>query len=61
MLGYTNSEFQANKDYRKSTFGSVFTLSAGTVIWRSIKQSSIADSTIEAECIAASKAAKEAI
>ena len=61
LLGYTDSDFQADKDSRKSTSGSVFTLGGGAVVWRSIKQSSIADSTMEAEYIAASEAAKEAV
>ena len=61
LLGYTDSDFQADKDSRKSTSGSMFTLNGGAVVWRSIKQSSIADSTIEAEYIAASEAAKEAV
>ena len=61
MLGYTDSDFQGDKDSRKSTSGSVFTLGGGAVVWRSIKQSSIADSTMEAEYIAASEAAKEAV
>ena len=59
--GYTNSNFQWDKDSRKSTSGSVFTLGGGAVVWRSIKQSSIADSTMEAEYIAACEAAKEAV
>ena len=60
-LGYTYSNFQSDSDYRKSTSGSVFTLGGGAVIWRSIKQSCIADSTMEAEYVAACEAAKEAI
>ena len=54
LLGYTDSDFQADKDSRKSTSGSVFTLNGGAVVWRSIKQSSIVDFTIEAEYVAAS-------
>ena len=61
LLGYTDSDFQADKDSRKSTSGSVFTLNGGAVVWRSIKQSSIVDSTMEAEYIVASEAAKEAV
>ena len=60
-IGYTDSDFMSDKDSRKSTSGSVFTLSGGAVAWRSVKQSSIADSTMEAEYIAACEAAKEAI
>ena len=39
----------------------MFTLNGRAVVWRSIKQSSIADSTMEAEYIAATEAAKEAV
>ena len=59
--GYTDSDFQSDKDTRKSTSGSVFTLGGGAIVWRSIKQSSTADSTMEAEYIAACEAAKEAV
>ena len=59
--GYTDSDFQSDRDSRKSTSGSVFTLGGGAVVWRSIKQTSIADSTMEAKYIAACEAAKEAV
>ena len=59
--GYTDSDFQSDKDSRKSTSRSVFTLGGGAVFWRSIKKSSIANSTMEAEYIAACEAAKEAV
>ena len=39
----------------------MFTLGGGAISWWSVKQSSIADSTMEAEYIAASEAAKEAV
>ncbi|KAA0043438.1 gag/pol protein [Cucumis melo var. makuwa] len=45
---------------RKPTSGSVFTLNGGAVVWRSIKQSYIANSTMEAEYVAACEAIKEA-
>ena len=60
-IGYTDSDFQSDRESRKSTSGYVFTLRGGAISWRSVKQYSIADSTIEAEYIAASKAAKEAV
>ena len=60
-IGYTDSNFQPQKDSQKLTSGSIFTLGGGAVVWRSIKQSSIADLTIEAEYIASCEAAKESI
>ena len=61
LKGYTDSGFQTDVDSRKSTSGSVFTLGGGAIVWRSIKQSCIADSTMEAEYVAACEAAKEAV
>ena len=60
-IGYTDSDFQSDKDSRKSTSGNVFTLEGGAISWRSIKQSCVADSIIEAEYVTASEAAKEAV
>ena len=36
-IGYTDYDFQSNKDSQKSTSGSIFTLGGGVVVWRSIK------------------------
>jgi hypothetical protein len=52
----TDSDFHANKAERKSTCGYVFTFFGITISWRSIKQSCIANSTMEAEYVAALKA-----
>ena len=60
-IGYTDSDFQADRDERKSTSGYVFTFGGGAVIWKSVKQKCIADSTMEAEYVAACEAAKEAV
>ncbi|KAA0048791.1 gag/pol protein [Cucumis melo var. makuwa] len=46
---------------RKSTSRSVFTLNGGAIVWRSVKNTCIADSTMEAEYVAACEAAKEAV
>ena len=59
--GYTDSDFQSDPDDRKSTSGFVFTLNGAAVSWKCSKQGSTADSTTEAEYIAASEAAKEAV
>ena len=60
-IGYTDSNFQSDRESRKSTSGYVFTLRGGAISWRSVKQSSIADFTMKVEYIAASEAAKEAV
>ncbi|TYK00851.1 gag/pol protein [Cucumis melo var. makuwa] len=61
LTGYTDSDFQTDKDVRKSISGSIFTLNGGAIVWRSIKQSCIADSTMEAKYVAVCEAAKEAV
>ncbi|KAL5570013.1 hypothetical protein UlMin_026588 [Ulmus minor] len=61
VMGYTDSDFQSDRDSRKSTSGSVFTLGGGAIVWRSIKQSCIVDSTMETEYVAASEASKEVV
>ena len=59
--GYTYASFQSDKDDFRLQLGYVFCLNEGVVSWRSSKQDTVADSTIEAEYITASDAAKEAI
>ena len=60
-IGYTDSNFQSNIESKKSTSGYVFTLGGGAISWRSVKQSIIANSTMETEYIVASEVAKEAV
>ena len=60
-IGYIDSNFQSDLDFRKSTSGCVFTLGGGDIIWRSVKQSCIVDSIMEAEYVAACKEAKEVV
>ena len=55
-IGYTEYDFQLDANLRKSTSEYVFTLGGAAVSWRSIKQSCIADSTMEAEYVAAKEA-----
>lgn len=45
--GYTNSNFQSNKDSRLSTSNFVFTFTGTTISWRTMKQSCNVDSTME--------------
>ncbi|KAL0549096.1 hypothetical protein IC582_013576 [Cucumis melo] len=61
LTGYTDSDFQTEKDVRGSTSGSVFTLNGGVVVWRSVKQTCIANSTMEVEYVTTCEAAKEAV
>ena len=59
--GYTDPSFQIDKDDFRSQSGFVFCLNGGAVSSKSSKQETVADSTTEAEYIAASEAAKEAV
>ncbi|XP_050877692.1 secreted RxLR effector protein 161-like [Lathyrus oleraceus] len=59
VIGYTDASFQTDKDDSRSQSGYVFCLNGGAVRWKSSKQDTVADSTTEAEYIAASSAAKE--
>ncbi|XP_060974046.1 uncharacterized protein LOC133039222 [Cannabis sativa] len=61
VLCYTDLDFQACLDDRKSTSGVVFTLGGGAVVWRSAKKTAKSDSTMEVEYIVAAEAAKELV
>ena len=61
VSGYTYASFQTDKDDYRSQSGFIFRLNGGAINWKSSKQSKIADTTTEAEYIAASKAVKEAV
>jgi hypothetical protein len=58
---YTDASFQTDKDDSASQSRFVFCLNGGALSWKSSKQDTVADSTTEAEYIAASEAAKEAV
>ena len=61
LIRYTDSYLQSDPESKKSTSNYVFTLGGGAISWRSVKQSSIADSTMNTEYIAALEATKEAV
>jgi hypothetical protein len=61
VRGYTDASFQTDHDDLRSQSGFVFVLNGGAVSWKSYKQETAADSTTEAEYIAASEAAKEGV
>jgi hypothetical protein len=61
VKGYSNGTFQTDADDSKSQSGFVFYLNGGAVSWKSSKQDTVADSTMEAEHIAASEPVKEVV
>jgi hypothetical protein len=60
LHGYTYSDWMGSTVDRKSTSGYCFSLGSAMISWFSRKQGSIAQSTAEAEYIAASAASREA-
>ncbi|KAL5526219.1 hypothetical protein ACEPAG_7558 [Sanghuangporus baumii] len=60
-VGYSDSDYAGDWADRKSTTGFVFMFKGGPVHWQSKKQTVVAKSTAEAEYIAVSTAAIEAI
>ncbi|OAE29694.1 hypothetical protein AXG93_509s1470 [Marchantia polymorpha subsp. ruderalis] len=61
LFGYVDADYGQDLDKRRSTTGYVFTLGGGSISWRSTLQKCVAQSTTEAEYVAAAEAAKEAI
>ncbi|KAL0287196.1 UNVERIFIED_CONTAM: Retrovirus-related Pol polyprotein from transposon TNT 1-94 [Sesamum calycinum] len=64
LEGFSDASFQSDDDDTKSQSGFVFKLNGGVVAWKSSKSSkkdTTTDYTMEAEYIAASEAAKEAV
>ena len=61
MIGYSNSDFDGDKETRVSMKGYTMSLGSGAVSWRSRKQSIPADSTTEEEYVAAAEATKEIV
>jgi hypothetical protein len=60
FYGFTDSNWAGDKGDRRSTCGYVFFLHGGAINWRSRKQKSVALSSVEAEYVAASEAARDA-
>ena len=52
VVRYSDSDYAGCVDTRKSTFGYLFLLGRGAISWKSVKQSVIAASTMEAEFVA---------
>ncbi|KAK2989971.1 hypothetical protein RJ640_004134 [Escallonia rubra] len=61
FFGFTDSDYAGDQDDRRSTSGYVFMLGTGAVSWSSKKQSIVTLSTTEAEFVAATACACQAI
>jgi len=61
ILGFSDSDFTSDEDDRKSYTGYVFLICGGAVSWSTHKQSTVALSSMEAEYMALSDAAREAL
>jgi hypothetical protein len=61
LTGFTDSDWAGSADDMKSTSGYAFYAGSSLVCWNSIKQKTVAQSTAEAEYIAATEATNQAI
>ncbi|KAH9681306.1 hypothetical protein KPL71_026926 [Citrus sinensis] len=61
LVGFTDSDWAGSLDDRKSTSGYLFCLGTNVISWSSRKQKSVALSSTEAEYIAATESACEAV
>ncbi|XP_040950752.1 secreted RxLR effector protein 161-like [Gossypium hirsutum] len=61
LTGYSDSDWGGSVDDMRSTSGYFFTLGSGVFSWSSKKQQTVAQSTAEAEYIAAAAAVNQAI
>ena len=52
VIGYSDSDFAGCLDSRRSTSGYIFMLAGGAISWKSVKQTLVATSTMEAELVA---------
>lgn len=60
LVGYCDSDFAGCPDDLKSTSGFVFLLAGGAISWKSVKQSTVAASTMQAEFVACYEATIQA-
>ena len=61
LIGYSDSDFDGDKETGVSTSGYTMSLGSAAVSWRSHKQSVPTDSTTEAEYVAVAEATKEIV
>jgi hypothetical protein len=61
IVRYVDADYEEDLDDRRSITGYVFTLVRGPICWKSMIQSMVTMSTIEAEYMLAAETAKEAL
>ena len=61
LVGYSDADFAGCVDSRKSTSGYIFIMAGGAVSWRSVKQTLIATSTMEAEFVSCFQATSQGV
>lgn len=61
LVGYTDADWASDVNDRRSVSGYVFLLSNAAISWQSKKQTSVAQSSTEAEYVALASATKEAL
>ena len=61
VTGYSDSDFAGCLDSRKSTSGYIFLLAGGAISWKSVKQTLVTSSTMEAEFVACYEASNQGI
>jgi len=61
LAGYTDADWGANDESRRSISGTLYTLWAGCISWSSKRQKTVALSSTEAEYLALTRATKEAL
>ena len=61
VVGFSDSDYAGCVDDKKSTYGFIFMIAKGAVLWKSVKQTLIASSTMEVEYVACYEATCHAI
>ena len=61
LVGYSNADFASCVDSHKSTSGYIFIVAGGAISWRSVKQTLIATSSMEAKFVSCFEATSQGV